>query len=291
MKRTKAVVVSVLAISLLPVSIQHMSVTADENPQAEVQEGVTTDNRQLSLAKYSFMMNAKENAERDYEQVLKEELANELTQLKETDAAYAGITEDILQHKAELEKQSDARTMQESNDSLDALMTAVNDLRDTAEAISVEEHVVDVVGNSYSDNSATSEALVAGSRVDETYSGSVISITGQNRTLLEGLVMNEAGNQGFIGAALVAQTIHDTMLLENCYDVPTIKEQYKYSGSMYGTPNDDVMRAVSFIFDKGGMAVQHRLIYYYNSDIVSSSFHERQKFVVEYRDHRFFDRW
>ena len=60
---------------------------------------------------------------------------------------------------------------------------------------------------------------------------------------------------------------------------------------MYGTPNDNVVRAVAFIFDKGGMAVQHRLVYYYNPAIVSSEFHESQKFVLEYKDHRFFDRW
>lgn len=291
MKRNRTVAMALSLSLLLSVPMQQISVEANENPQAEVQTENTTDNRQLSLAKYSFMINAKEVAEQNYEQILKAELANELEQLKETDAEYANVTDDILLHKAELSKQCDTRTEQESDKSLEELMVAVSELKDTAESIGVVDNAVDVVGASGSDSTAVSEALVAGTRVDENYTGSVISITGQNRELLEGLVMNEAGNQGFVGAALVAQTIHDTMLLEDCYDVATIKQQYKYSGSMYGTPNDNVVRAVAFIFDKGGMAVQHRLVYYYNPAIVSSEFHESQKFVLEYKDHRFFDRW
>lgn len=287
MIKTKKVAVLLAATLLLPVSVQSMSVEATENPQADVQFNDTTDNRQLSLAKYSFMVNAKSNAEQEYAQVLETELADELEQLKEEDAQYIEATNSLLEHKISLTTTSEKRTEKETNDSLENLMTAVATLQATA--ADIQRNDVDVVGSSYSDGA--SEALVAGNRTDENYSGSVISITGDNRTLLEGLVMNEAGNQGFTGAALVAQTIHDTMIYENCYDVATIKSQYKYSGSMYGTPNDDVKRAVAFIFDKGGMAVQHRLTYYYNPAIVSSSFHEKQKFVVEYKDHRFFDRW
>ena len=134
---------------------------------------------------------------------------------------------------------------------------------------------------------ASDNVLVTANVIDPDYHGSAISITGQNRAMLEALVQNEAGNQGYIGAALVAQSIHDNMIRLDCYDVATLKASL-YDGALSGTPNDDVKNAVSYIFDQGGMAVQHNVFYYYNPQICTSTWHESLTLIIEYEDHRFF---
>ena len=48
--------------------------------------------------------------------------------------------------------------------------------------------------------------------IDESYEGVQVSLTSKDRDLLERLVQGEAGAEGFIGAALVAQTLRDTMV-------------------------------------------------------------------------------
>ena len=128
---------------------------------------------------------------------------------------------------------------------------------------------------------------------DPEYTNKVVSINGNNRDNLERLVMGEAGGEGFEGAALVAQAIKDTMLLEDNYDVKWIKKEYKYSASLNKEPNEDVINAVKFIFDDGGYVVKHRLIYFYAPRWVKnnwSRFHESQNFIIQHKGHKFFDR-
>lgn len=146
-------------------------------------------------------------------------------------------------------------------------------------------------GETVSADSIPEEPLIEeGATVDITYQGCVIDV-GEQRGFLERLVMGEAGNQGFEGAALVAQSLRDNMLAKGTTDVKELKKMMAYSGSTSKEPNDDVKEAVEFIFDEGGFAVQHRINYFYNPDMVSSKFHESQQFVIEYGNHRFFSTW
>lgn len=146
-------------------------------------------------------------------------------------------------------------------------------------------------GETVSADSIPEEPLIEeGATVDITYQGCVIDV-GEQRDFLERLVMGEAGNQGFEGAALVAQSLRDNMLAKGTTDVKELKKMMAYSGSTSKEPNDDVKEAVEFIFDEGGFAVQHRINYFYNPDMVSSKFHESQQFVIEYGNHRFFSTW
>ena len=133
------------------------------------------------------------------------------------------------------------------------------------------------------------EVRNAAKHIDENYEGKSVKLSKHNRDLVERLVQGEAGAEGFIGAALVAQTIRDTMLEDNVYDLMTIKRTHGYSGGLTIEPNQEVLDAVAFIFDNGGYIVQHRLIYFYSPDNVKSSFHESQKFIIEHGGHRFFD--
>ena len=151
--------------------------------------------------------------------------------------------------------------------------------------------VVDTTGETVSDNSIPAEtAIKEATPVDVTYQGCVIDV-GEQREFLERLVMGEAGNQGFEGAALVAQSLRDNMIAKGTTDVKELKKKMAYSGSTSREPNEDVKAAVAFIFDQGGCAVQHRINYFYNPEIVSSSFHESQQFIIEYGNHRFFSTW
>lgn len=125
---------------------------------------------------------------------------------------------------------------------------------------------------------------------DANYNGQILSMTGQNRANLESLVFNEAGDQGFIGACLVAQAIRDQMMESGIRDARTIKRKYGYEAAINGRTNETAKQAVSYIFDHGGMAVKHRIIYFYAPKLVRSSWHETQNFIVEYKGHRVFDR-
>ena len=131
------------------------------------------------------------------------------------------------------------------------------------------------------------------SNPDINYTRKIVSITGDNRDKLERLVMGEAGGEGFEGAALVAQAIKDTMILEDEYSVVKIKDAYDYCADFSKTPNEDTLDAVRYVFDEGGYAVKHRLIYFYAPRWVKnnwSRFHESQNFIIQHKGHKFFDR-
>ena len=155
-----------------------------------------------------------------------------------------------------------------------------------------------VASEKVSNNSSSSvvQSIKNGARnysghVDENYISKPLKVTGKDRDILERLVMGEAGGEGFEGAVLVAQTIRDTMIYKGYNSVESVRKALKYSGSLKRAPNDDVLRAVEYVFDQGGMGVQHKLIYFYAPKMVSSSFHESQKFIVQYGGHKFFSSW
>ena len=126
---------------------------------------------------------------------------------------------------------------------------------------------------------------------DPNYGNRVITVTGQDRVILENLVFGEAGNQGFVGCALVAQAIKDMYILGGYSSVNDVRLNTGYSGSITKGTNQDAKDAVAYIFDQGGYAVKHRVLYFYAPRLVKSKFHESQNFVIEYGGHRFFDRW
>lgn len=123
---------------------------------------------------------------------------------------------------------------------------------------------------------------------DPNYTGRVVRV--EDRAVLEGLVMGEFGTD-YIGAVLVAQTIRDTMVKTGIYNTSRIAREWGYSAAIRSNVSDDVKRAVSFVFDQGGSAVQHQLSYFYASHLIYSSWHETQKFIVQYGGCRFFSGW
>ncbi|MGN0453261.1 MAG: hypothetical protein ACI4GZ_05610 [Ruminococcus sp.] len=139
--------------------------------------------------------------------------------------------------------------------------------------------------------SANSKYLLDIASPDASYVSYSVALTDYDRDILERLVMGEAGGEGYIGACLVAQAIRDTLVADGYSSVEAVRNGMGYYGSIYTTPNQDVKDAVKFIFDEGGAAVQHTLIYFYAPTLCTSGWHESQEFVVEHNSHRFFDRW
>lgn len=136
-----------------------------------------------------------------------------------------------------------------------------------------------------------SGVLLEISEPDPNYTGAVITLSPEDRDLLERLVMGEAGGEGMNGAALVAQAIRDTMVYKGFSSVEDIRVQLAYQGHIDTAPNQNVKDAVAYIFDKGGCAVKHQVFYFYAPARVSSAFHETQRFVIEYGGHKFFSNW
>ena len=154
-----------------------------------------------------------------------------------------------------------------------------------------EEKVASSVISEVSNSVSNSNYLLSISNPDPNYVPGTIKLTDSDRNLLERLVMGEAGSLGFTGCALIAQSVRDTMVLEGITSVSDVISRYNYSGSTSVKANSSAVKAVNFIFDQNGSAVQHRILYMYESSICSSPWHESQNYVVSYGSVKFLDKW
>lgn len=159
------------------------------------------------------------------------------------------------------------------------------------ETTQYEEKISSSVISEVSGSVSSSNYLLSISNPDPNYTPGTVILSDNDRKLLEKLVMGEAGSLGFTGCALIAQSVRDTMVLEGITSVSEIISRYNYSGSTSVKANSSAVEAVSYIFDQNGSAVQHRILYMYESSICSSPWHESQNFVVSYGSVKFFDKW
>ena len=133
--------------------------------------------------------------------------------------------------------------------------------------------------------------LVAIDNPDKTYACAKVTLTDEDRDLLERLCMGEFGSGGFIGASLIAQAVKDAMCFDGFTSVAEVITECHYTGDTDIGTNDECRQAVRYIFDENHDAVQHRILYMYNPSMVDSDFHESQNFILSYGGVRFFDRW
>ena len=133
--------------------------------------------------------------------------------------------------------------------------------------------------------------LIAVDNPDTSYACAKITLTDEDRDLLERLCMGEFGTGGFIGASLIAQCVKDSMSFEGFTSVAEVIRENRYDGSTEVGTNEECRQAVRYIFDENHDAVQHRILYMYNPYLVQSSFHESQNFILSYAGVRFFDSW
>ena len=157
--------------------------------------------------------------------------------------------------------------------------------------------------NNNSNNSTSKDATntfileKACNNVDKNYQGTIYKLTDKERAYIEKIVMGEFGTS-YSGSVCIAQCIRDALVYGECDDPMDLRKSSAYGGMGYvgyqENVNQDVKNAVSFVFDYGGSAVQHRMYvmctdeYYYN---YPGNWHSTQNFVFQYQNVLFFDYW
>lgn len=134
--------------------------------------------------------------------------------------------------------------------------------------------------------------LVAVDNPDKSYHCGHIELTDEDRDTIEKLCMGELGSGGFTGAALIAQAVKNAMFFDGYGSVRDVINAYNYTGKLT-TPTKRVRDAVVYIFDMDKNAVQHRILYMYQPDLMPEGFsndHESMRYICTYQGVRFFDR-
>lgn len=106
------------------------------------------------------------------------------------------------------------------------------------------------------------------------------------RDTVERVVMAEAGGESFEGQMLVAQCILNAAEKEGVQPSEAVVI-YSYTSSR-PDPTQSVKDAVAAVFDRGEVAIDAPVMYFYNPTLVTSDWHESQIFVAEVGGHRFF---
>lgn len=127
--------------------------------------------------------------------------------------------------------------------------------------------------------------------IDTDYS--YLFTTEKERDYVERVVMQEAGNQPFEGIVAVAQCILNTSLAENCTAYQTVTDEDQYAPPYTkGDPTEEVLKAVSYVFDLGQTSVSEPVRYFYSTKYgYYSSWHETSpnlEYVCTIADHKFF---
>lgn len=125
---------------------------------------------------------------------------------------------------------------------------------------------------------------------DYAYDGKSVEMTEKDLDIAGRLIMGEAGTMGFYGCCLVAQAIRDTYYYGHFDSINAVRKGYGYDGSIKHKPNAAAKKAVKYILQEGHSAIQHRILYFYNPRLCSSSFHENHNYLLTYKDVRFFDK-
>lgn len=128
--------------------------------------------------------------------------------------------------------------------------------------------------------------LLTCDNVDTSYKGQKWEV--EDRDLLELCVTREYGAD-YEGSVLVAQTIRDIMMKENTHRFADVYEEYGFDAHLPNAPLPKAIDACKFVFDEGNSGVQHKLMCFYASDMMYSSWHEAQEFVIQHKNVRFFD--
>lgn len=117
--------------------------------------------------------------------------------------------------------------------------------------------------------------------IDSSYIGHKVKLTNTERKKIEALVTNENSVNKYVGCLLLAQCMRDA-IYDGRAKAISIKKDMGYSASDSGSACEEAKRAVKKIFDEGGYAVKHRILYMYNPYYCKSTWHESQLFVCEH---------
>ena len=93
---------------------------------------------------------------------------------------------------------------------------------------------------------------------------------------------------------MYGKCMRDTLVYGQCKKVSEIPSKMQYDGYYaWGgkEPTSIAKDAVKYVFDDGGMCVQHRVFVFYNPTQCTSSWHESLNYILTIGDVRFFDYW
>lgn len=111
-------------------------------------------------------------------------------------------------------------------------------------------------------------------------------LSASERDTVERVVMAESGGESFDGQMLVAQCILNAAEKEGVQPSEAVVI-YSYTSNR-PDPTQSVKDAVAAVFDRGEVAIDAPVMYFYNPALVTSDWHESQIFVAEVGGHRFF---
>jgi spore germination cell wall hydrolase CwlJ-like protein len=106
------------------------------------------------------------------------------------------------------------------------------------------------------------------------------------RSVVESLVMAEAGGECYEGQIAVAQCILNACERNNCQPSEAAII-YKYTKNR-PKPSDSVKKAVDAVFNNGETVTESKILYFYAPDRTYSSWHESQNYIMTIGGHRFF---
>ena len=119
--------------------------------------------------------------------------------------------------------------------------------------------------------------FTSGYTPDSNYKGQTYSLTSEERSELQWIIYNEYGSGGYEAMVIQAQCLRDALVsnYNNCTPM-NIKDSLGYAYSEYGNSksvtdnSSEAKKALEYVFDQGGSAVQHRILLmctedYYNS--------------------------
>lgn len=193
-----------------------------------------------------------------------------------TEAKAATAAQNSQQTSADASAQSSASSASSESSASSADSSYASDNEDYSESNAISA-------------SGSGDYLLDIDNPDPNYVGYSVSLNDEDRDMTGRILMGEAGGEGFIGMALVAQCIRDTYINGSYSSIAELLRVNGYYGSTSMAPSDTAMEVVNYIFDQGGSAVQHDIRIFYASDMCSSAWHEAQEFVVQYNYVRFFN--
>lgn len=116
-------------------------------------------------------------------------------------------------------------------------------------------------------------------------------LTNQEKYILTCIVAGEAEGEDYEGKLAVAQCLLDSIVYENC-DPIDIKWKFDGYNSKLEKTNPILWKecsdAITEIFDYGNRICNDLILWFYNRNIMYSTFHESQKFLFTIGNHSFF---
>lgn len=122
---------------------------------------------------------------------------------------------------------------------------------------------------------------------------SKINLNETDRWAVECMVAGEAKGESLEGKMLVAQCIYNAMLKDNLSALE-VRTEYQYAGwdenlkSVNEEAYNEVVEAVSRVFDDGEIVVEDEILYFYAPALCESKWHESLNHVITEGCHKFF---